>query len=383
VAGSKRFFVALSPVLLTVPSLLREFGGPVTKARGLADALRSIGYPVTVVGVGSSPNTLGLPQLVRFHGTPVPARLGPLARSIRESKVVHIVGYRDPVGTAAALIAHREHVPYLLEPAGMHRRRIRSLAIKAAFDRFVGARVVRDSALILATSKLEASELEEDGVEAQRIRVRPNGIDTDGWLPLPPRGALRRRLNFPRDAPLVLSLGRITAKKGLFHFAEALATLNGVWGIVAGPDEKDGTLDRLLAARTRLGLAERLAILPEGLWGRDRLQAFADADAFCLPSATENFGNAAIEAAAIGIPVVITNTCGGAEWLDSQSSRIVPYGDVVLLAKAVREVLQESSTRAAAEASAPRLRQALDWDVVVRLQVEIYQEVMAAQLTAS
>jgi glycosyltransferase involved in cell wall biosynthesis len=113
------------------------------------------------------------------------------------------------------------------------------------------------------------------------------------------------------------------------------------------------------------------------------LQAFADADAFCLPSATENFGNAAIEAAAIGIPVVITNTCGGAEWLDSQSSRIVPYGDVVLLAKAVREVLQESSTRAAAEASAPRLRQALDWDVVVRLQVEIYQEVMAAQLTAS
>ena len=354
-----------------------------TKARGLADSLRTIGYSVTVVGVGSAPDTLGLPQLLRFHGTPVPARLGPLARLIREANVVHIVGYRDPVGTAAALIAHRARVPYLLEPAGMHRRRIRSLALKATFDRLLGARVVRHAALIVATSKLEAAELEEDGVQPQRIRVRPNGIDTDGLLPLPPRGGLRRMLNIPLDAPVVLSLGRITAKKGLLHFAEALATLSGVWGIVAGPDEKDGTLDRLMAERSKLGIGERLAILPEGLWGRDRAQAFADADAFCLPSATENFGNAAIEAAAIGIPVVISSACGGAEWLDSESTRIFPHGDVALLAKAVREVLRDPKTRAVAAASAPGLRRALDWDVVARSQVEIYEAVIAGQLTVS
>jgi glycosyltransferase involved in cell wall biosynthesis len=247
----------------------------------------------------------------------------------------------------------------------------------------VGARVVRGAALILATSKLEAAELAEDGVQAQRIRVRPNGIDTDGLLPLPARGELRRKLNIPPDAPLILSLGRITAKKGLLHFVEALGTLSGVWGIVAGPNERDGTLDRLLAERTKLGLTERLAILPDGLWGRDRAQAFADADAFCLPSATENFGNSAIEAAAIGIPVVVTDTCGGAEWLDSESSRTVPYGDVALLAKAMREVLDDPKGRAAAEAFSPKLRQALDWGVVARKQIEIYEEAMAAQLTAS
>jgi glycosyltransferase involved in cell wall biosynthesis len=355
----------------------------VTKARGLADSLRTIGYPVTVVGVGSAPDTLGLPQLVRFHGTPVPARLGPLAKLIREAKVVHIVGYRDPLGTVAALIAHRARVPYVLEPAGMHRRRIRSFTLKATFDQVVGSRVVRDAGLIVATSKLEASELEEDGVQPQRIRVRPNGIDTNGLLPLPPRGALRRKLNFPPDAPVVLSFGRITAKKGLLHIVEALATLSAVWGIVAGPDAKDGTLDSLLAERARLGLTERLAILPEGLWGLDRAQAFADADAFCMPSATENFGNAALEAAAIGIPVVISSSCGGAEWLDSESTRIVPYGEVALLARALGEVLQDPKARAAAGASAPGLRRALDWEVVARQQAEIYESVMAGQLTVS
>lgn len=368
--------MALSPVLITVPSLSRAFGGPVVKARGLAVALRKIGYSVTVVGVGSTPDCQGLPLLVRFHGTPVPARLKPLIKSIRDAGLVHVLGYRDPVGTAAALIAHRARVPYVLEPSGMHRRRLRSLGLKAAFDLLVGERVLREAAAIFATSKLEATELEEDGIPPERIRLRPNGIEMDGLLPLPVRGALRRKLNFPPDAPVVLSLGRITAKKGLLDFARALITLTGVWGIVAGPDDGDGTLEHLLSERARSGLTERLAVLPDGLWGRDRGQAFADADAFCLPSASENFGNAALEAAAVGLPVVISSACGGAEWLHTEATRVVPHADPALLAKAIREVLVDPRIRAAAAKAAPVLRQTLNWDSVARQQVEIYREVM-------
>jgi glycosyltransferase involved in cell wall biosynthesis len=243
--------------------------------------------------------------------------------------------------------------------------------------------VVRGAAVLVATSELEATELQKDGISPNRIQLRPNGIEMDGLLPLPARGALRRKLNFPPDAPVVLSLGRITAKKGLLDFARALVTLSGVWGIVAGPDDGDGTLERLLSERARFGLTERLAILSEGLWGTDRAQSFADSDAFCLPSATENFGNAALEAAAVGMPVVISSACGGAEWLDSESTRVVPPGDVALLAKAIREVLQDRGARAAAAASAPGLRRALDWDVIARQQMEIYKDVMARQPMAS
>ncbi len=369
--------MALSRVLITVSSLSRAFGGPAVKARGLAEGLRSIGHPVTVVGVGSAAGSQGLPQFARFHGTPVPARLKPLVRSIGDADVVHILGYRDPVGTVAALIARRAQLPYVFEPSGMHRRRIRSLGLKSVFDRFVGNRVVRHAAVIVATSKVEAKELEEDGVPPGRIKVRPNGIEMDGLLPLPARGALRRKLNIPSDAPVVLSLGRITAKKGLLDFVRALGALNGVWGIVAGPDEGDGTLDRLLSERSRLVLGERLVIVPEGLWGGDRAQAFADVDAFCLPSATENFGNAAVEAAAVSLPVVISDACGAAEWLDPNATRVVPYADVDVLAKALRDVLRDSRARRASEAAAPRIRDALSWDAVARRQHEIYQELLA------
>ncbi|HEV2033406.1 MAG TPA: glycosyltransferase [Candidatus Dormibacteraeota bacterium] len=347
------------------------------KALGLAAALRTIGHPVTVIGVGSAPGCQGLPQLARFHGTPVPARLNSLARSIRAAQVIHTLGFRDPVGTAAALIARQTRVPYLLEPSGMHRRRLRSLRLKAVFDRLVGARMVAGASVIVATSKLEATELEEDGVMPERIRLRPNGIETEGLMPLPTRGALRRKLNFPPDAPVVLSLGRITAKKGLLDFARALARLTGIRGIVAGPDEGDGTLDRLLSERASLHLTERLAVLPQGLWGSDRAQAFADADAFCLPSATENFGNAALEAAAVGMPVVISDACGAIEWLEPQGTRVVPYADVDLLAEALRDVLENANVRRAAEAAAPRIRAALSWHAVATRQHEIYEELLA------
>jgi glycosyltransferase involved in cell wall biosynthesis len=366
--------VALSHVLITVPSLAVEFGGPVVKARRLAEELRRLDFEVSVIGVGSAPNCVSLRALGRFHTTPVPAGFGPLRRLVREADVVHVLGFRDPIGTAAALLSWRARVPYLLEPAGMYRRRVRSVRLKAAFDRFLAGKVVGRAAAVIATSQLEARELEEDGVRPQAIRVRPNGIDAEGMFPPPPRGALRERLQIPPEVPVVLSLGRITAKKGLLDLARALQRLPGVWGVVAGPDDGDGTLGRLLAERARLGIVERLAVVDKGLWGRDKAQAFVDADVFCLPSATENFGNAALEASTLGLPVVISRESGASEWLDPSASRVVAHGDVATLAAALADVIGDPGVRAAAEAAAPGLRRQLDWKVIAAQQRAIYAE---------
>ena len=49
--------------------------------------------------------------------------------------MVHVLGYRDPVGTMAASGAFQAGVPDVLEPCGMTRRRIRSMAVKRASTR--------------------------------------------------------------------------------------------------------------------------------------------------------------------------------------------------------------------------------------------------------
>jgi glycosyltransferase involved in cell wall biosynthesis len=288
---------------------------------------------------------------------------------------VHVIGYRDPVGTAAVLAAQMAHVPYLIEPVGMYRRRIRSRALKATFDATLGRAVVRRAKAFVATSRLEVRELTQDGIPQERIRLRPNGVDVAGLLPLPERGLSRARFGLPLRAPLVLALGRITRKKGLPHLLEALIRLPDLWALIAGPDDGDGTLEEVLRSRARLGLAGRVIIHPTALWSRDKAEALAAADCFCLPSATENFGTAAAEAAAVGLPVVVSDLCGASEWLDPAASRTVPYGDVAALAVALSGLLDSRSSIEAARA-APRIRASLDWTALAEQQVEIYEETL-------
>lgn len=348
-----------------------------TKAQALKAALGLHQVETTLVGCGEGESgECDLPILAHFHGTPIPRGLRILSDMVRDADVVHVIGYRDTVGTAAALAAHRRGIPYLLEPAGMHRRRLRSVRLKTVFDASIGRRLLDRAQVLIATSKLEARDLQEDGIPVDRIRVRPNGVDIDGMLPLPPRGSFRKRIGVPQESPMVLALGRIAAVKNLLGLAKAISDLPGVAAVIAGPDDRDGTLPEIRAIQKKLGLEERLKIVPTGLWGRAKAEALADADCLCLPSATENFGNVAAEAACLGIPSVVSNMCGVAEHLDPAASRVVPYGDVRTLTSALHSVLAEPSVREAARSAAPSLRERLDWDAIAVKQVAIYQEAL-------
>lgn len=359
---------------MTVPSLAREFGGPVGKAHSLATALRQIGEDVVLVGVGTDdvPGVVSLGSFGRFHATPVPSRFGPLRRAIRGADVVHVIGYRDPVGTAAAWQAQRRHVPYVLEPVGMVWPRMRSFALKRGFDASLGRSVMQRAAAIVVASSVEAEDLARAGVPDDRIRVRPNGVDFDGLLPLPARGAMRKRLGIPTDAPLVVTLARIGAIKGLPVMARSLKDLPGVWWLLAGPDERDGTLTAVHAALAGAGVADRAVIEPRGLWGDDKRQALADADVFCLPSEYESFGTAALEAAGAGLPVVITDRCGAKDVLDGRSFSHVRAGDPVELATAIDRHIRTPRRPGELDDASGELRSRLSWPAVAALQEDIY-----------
>ena len=364
-------------VLLTVPSLAREFGGPVGAARDLAEALRRAGgTQVQLVGTGESDEdgVTALGELARFHATPVPRRISPLRRLVRGADLVHVLSFRDPVGTLAAREARRAGVPYVLEPTGMFRRRLRSLWLKRVFDGTVGRTVLTGAAAVIATSDLEAVELRENGVPGERIRLRPNGVRFDGLLPLPARGAFRGIHGIPAEAPLVLAIARINAVKGLPVLVRAVVRIPGCHVAIAGPDEHDGTLKDLQTFHRSHELGEQAHILPKGVWDDGKREALADADVFCLPSEYESFGTAAAEAAGCGLPVVTTFGCGVAEWLEPEASRVVAPGDVAALSKALADVLGTRSFREEASASAARIRSELSWSHLALQQVEIYEE---------
>jgi glycosyltransferase involved in cell wall biosynthesis len=360
-------------VVLTVPSLAREFGGPVDVARGLGHALRAKGVDVRTVGAGAGEGET-LPVFATVRGTPIPRSFRALHSAIDGADLVHVLGYRDPVGTKAASAAFRAKVPYLLEPCGMLRPRIRSVRAKRAFDATVGRPVIDRAAAIIATSELERREFVEDGVRDERIRTRRNG------LTLPPGGAersgrTRERYGVPSGSLLVLALGRIARKKGLLDVISAAFALSNAHVLIAGPDANDGTVSSLRRASS--SMRGRVHIDVKGLWGRDKLEAFGDADCFALPSQTENFGNAAAEAAAAGLPVVVSDACGVAEVLDRTAHRVIGVGDVGALTAAIAELTRDDGPRRAAASSAPGLRELLDWSSLAEVQLEIYRELLS------
>ena len=366
-------------VLLTVPSLDRKFGGPVDVSRGLQVGLDSLHVDVGVIGAGSGGTGAVTPLRVvaRFHGTPISLSVPRIAAAVRRADVVHIIGYRDPVGTTSALAARAAGVPYLLEPVGMHRRRIRSVRLKALYDGTLGRAVVGGAHLLVATSKTEAQELSEDGIAPSRVAVRANGIDFSSLYPLPPRGGLRHRLGLHSTTPLVLSLGRIARKKGLSLLAEALTPLADAHLAIVGPDDRDGSVEAVREAATRLGVAQRVHLLTSGLWATEKLQALVDADVFCLFSQTENFGIAPAEAAACGTPTIVSDQCGVAEWL-GDGVEVVPYGDVQRLAATIQGLLGDPARRRTLAERGRVAARKLSWDVIAQQQVELYERVLRA-----
>ena len=213
----------------------------------------------------------------------------------------------------------------------------------------------------------------EDGVPSRPYPHPPQRHHRSTDAPHP-KGTSERDSRSHPNAPLVLALGRITRKKGLPDLMDAVSR----WPPL--PPDRGSGLERRDAPGAAPSFADDGRTGPHrlrGLWERDKLEAFADADCFALPSQTENFGNAAAEAAAAGLPVVVSNACGVAEVLDPSAHRVIRVGDVDALTAAIIDLTRGPGAKRSAASAAPALRKLLEWSSLVDVQLDIYREVLS------
>ena len=326
-------------VLLCVPAYTpaREYGGPITKIGLLAPALRDLGVEIEILtanfgahGAAVEPGRAEVDGIAVVYLRRLVSRgfvsVAPGARRVVRSgfDVVHCFGLRDGVVTSAAMAAHRARIPVVLEPMGMAVPRIRSTALKAAFDR-VFRPVLRKSAVTIATSSVERGELE--GLAYPNVVLRPNPVVASSF-------------DNPRSAPIydLCYVGRLHEKKRLGDIVAALAAHPEWTAIVAGPDE-DKTGQRLLASARAAGVDNRLEVRG---WVEDveKSAIIRSSRVFVLPSATENFGNAAAEAIALGTPAVVTDACGVADVVGATGAGAVAAVDTQAVIKAIELVLR-------------------------------------------
>lgn len=183
-------------------------------------------------------------------------------------------------------------------------------------------------------------------------------IDTNASdLTVAARAAVRRELDTPGEATVLIQVSRMEAWKGHAVVVDALGRLRAqsgwVWWVVGGAQrpEEVAYVDELVAATRRLGIEDRVRWLGER---HDVRRLLAAADVHCQANvAPEPFGIAYVEALAAGLPVVASRAGGAVEIVDDSCGVLVPPGDSNALAAALERLIVDRPFRATLAGGAP------------------------------
>ena len=364
------------------------FGGPVVVARELVSRLVGRGDHVDVVTTtlrdvagrpdrrttveevdGARVTYLGTPLRYRWMGiTPtLPLELHRLDRPY----LVHVMGFRDPVTTGVSAWARMHGIPYVFEPVGMLRPRLRKIRLKRVFDSTLARGVASGARLVIVSSPRERDDVVASGVDPARVRLRGNAFPE----PPPAHGGDPLDGMVPAGAPVVLYVGRIAAEKGVEHLLEAARRLPEIHVVIAGPDDRHGTMAAVQAALTDPRTAGRIHLLPPT--PGPPFDLYRRADLFVLASGGENVGLVAAEAAAVGTPVIASDRTGIAASFGDGEALVVPY-DIEATVTAIDRVVHDEALRAALSEGALRAARRSTWDAVVDEQVALYREALEA-----
>jgi glycosyltransferase involved in cell wall biosynthesis len=366
-------------VLHVVPTYLpaTRYGGPIFAVHGLCKALAARGHEVEVFttnvdGRGVSGVPLGAAVdldgvLVHYYPSTFrrlyysPAMRRALQARVREFDLVHAHSVFLWPTASAVREAHRAGVPYVISPRGMlvpELIRQKSRLAKTAWISLVERRSFMGACAIHFTSEREREDAARLGVSVPRAAIVPNGID----IPL-----LRHEA---RDPSLVLYLGRINWKKGLDRLVNAVARASASRLVIAGRDDEG-------YART-LPPHDRVTFVGE-VTGAAKERLLATAAMLVLPSISENFGNAVLEAMAYATPVIVTPGVGLAHDVQKAGAGIVTDGAAEHLAEAIERLLADPALCATMGARGRELvEKRYGWDHVAGEMEELYTSCSSA-----
>lgn len=207
---------------------------------------------------------------------------------------------------------------------------------------------------VIANSTPTAQLARDAGVSAPRIGIVHPGVTIPAPDPTA-RARFRQRWSLPDNAPVLLSVGRLTARKGLREFVQDLLPAvvrtrpDVVLAIVGDAPAhalyaQPQSAQSILAAAAESGVAANVRLLGK-LFGQDLADAYFGADLHVfpvrdLPGDPEGFGMVAVEAAAHGLPTVAYAVGGVVDAVAlGESGWLVPPGDAAGFAAAVLRAL--------------------------------------------
>lgn len=211
----------------------------------------------------------------------------------------------------------------------------------------------------LAVSRPVAAELRKRGLERVELGWR-GGVDPHLFHPQRASRDMRARLTEGHpDAPLIVSVGRIGAEKGLDVLGPLLDRVPGARLAIIGDGPHRSLLEQQLASRP--------VHFAGYLKGIELATAVASSDVLVFPSQTDTLGLVLLEAMAAGTPVVAADSGGVRDMVhDGISGFLFSPGDVAAAAQAVNRLIADQMTRQLVRAAARAEAELWTWAAAVK-----------------
>jgi glycosyltransferase involved in cell wall biosynthesis len=365
-------------ILMLTSEFSPAAGGIATYARELAAAVAQLGAEVTVVApdyscVNVLIDDLSLPFAVRrFPGGLHSARETPrkirLVRDVIAAEHYDIVHAADwPFFIPAALSRSHTRARLLMTVHGTEINEMQTVAKRLAV-RATGVFGARTE--VVANSGFTRSLLlEHFTVPDERVRAIPLGVSQFWFGNSTHRQVVRRRLGIADDAIVMVTVARLTRRKGHLVTLAALIRLPAnlrqqlVW-LVVGPDGESEYVNEFHnAARNSDCDVRFLGLLPDEAI-RD---IHAAADFFCLTGLTsaagrvEGFGLVYLEAGACGLPSVATAVGGVPEAVIARKTGLLVDPTTEDIEAAIAYLIENPADRATLGAAAREHARYLSW----------------------
>lgn len=262
--------------------------------------------------------------------------------------------------TPRVALIHHIHRRHYSEEMGL-RGRIACLALETLPLRFLYRK-----APFLTVSESSAREMEELGIDAQRINVNYNGIDTDWYWP----GEKASR-------PTILYLGRLKRYKHIERLLAAVVALPGVYLEIAG----DGDQREVIEEQVRkLGIEEWVTL--HGFVDEERKRELLQAAwVNATASVAEGWGLSVMEAAACGTPSVALAHGGLTESIRDGESGLLARDPEELVGK-LESVLTDARLRARLEEGALAYAASCTWERTARVSLDALAEVAGSAVVS-
>jgi glycosyltransferase involved in cell wall biosynthesis len=285
-----------------------------------------------------------------------------IVRALNEAgpDVVVVSGWSTFAAQGAITWCRARNVPYVLVveshdegPRPGWRRRVKGTVVPP---------IVTNASGVLVTGTLARNSMVARGASPDRVRIFANTVDVEEFAAdarrlAPSRPELRASLGAGPDDVLVLSVARLAPEKGLDTLVRAVAAAADQRLVLAlagdGPER-----ERLGRLADEVGI--RLVLLGDVEWERI-VELYVAADVFALLSHREPWAVVVNEAAACGLPLLLSDRVGAAHDLlrDGENGALVPAGDVDAAAAALRALAADPELRRAQGARSREL--ARDW----------------------